>query len=188
MDEVVLARHGESEASAAGLVGGDSPLTEAGRAQARVLGTTLASFPADVCLTSRARRARETAEIALAGREIGIESLAELGDVRFGAFDGKPLEDYREWVAGHVPTDAPPGGESRVQTLRRFARAFRSVLARSERHVVVVAHGLTIRAVLDDRPQPVVAGAPYGAAVRLTHAQLHAAVERLEHWCESPSW
>ncbi|MDX6487062.1 MAG: 2,3-bisphosphoglycerate-dependent phosphoglycerate mutase [Gaiellaceae bacterium] len=188
MAEVVLARHGESESSAAGIVGGDSPLTAAGREQALRLGEQLRGFPADICVCSAARRARETAEIALAGRGVHVETLQDLGDVRFGAFDGRPLVEYRDWITTHPPTEAVPGGESRAQTLERFASAFREVLARPEEHLVVIAHGLTIRALLDERPQPVVAGAPYGEAARLTRSELQAAVERLERWCESPSW
>jgi broad specificity phosphatase PhoE len=188
MDELALARHGESETSARGLVGGDRPLTELGRAQARALGAELASFPAEICLTSAARRARETAELALAGRRVRLEIVPELGDVGFGSFDGRPLADYRNWVAAHTPTEAPPGGESRVETLWRFASAFRSILARPERYLLVVAHGLTVRAALDPSPQPIVAGAPYGRAERLTQAELEQAVRRLERWCESPTW
>jgi broad specificity phosphatase PhoE len=188
MDELLLARHGESEAGAAGVVGGDPPLTAAGRMQARALGDRAAAFPADLCLTSGARRARETAELALAGRSVPVEILTELGDVRFGDFDGRPLERYRDWVGSHPPSERAPGGESRAETLSRFARAFRVVLGRPERHVFVVAHGLTIRSLLDRRPQPVVAGAPYGHSVRLTHVEVQAAVERLERWCEDPSW
>jgi len=188
MDELLLARHGESEASAAGIVGGDSPLTPAGRLQARALGERLAAVPVDVCLTSAARRATQTAEIALAGRPVPIETLPELGDVQFGEFDGKALADYRAWIESHPPDESPAGGESRVQTLRRFASAFGSVRARPERHVLVVAHGLTVRALLDDRPRPVVTGAAYGDAVSLTGDELDAAIARLEHWCESPAW
>jgi broad specificity phosphatase PhoE len=188
MDEVVLARHGESEASAAQIVGGDSPLTALGRKQARELGERIASLPADVCLTSNALRARETATIALAGRKVPIEIVHDLGDVEFGDFDGRPLEEYRDWIVAHPPSEAVPGGESRADTLRRFVRAFRAVLACTERHVIVVAHGLTIRALLDEHPQPVVAGAPYGHAVRLTRGELQTAVERVERWCKSPAW
>jgi broad specificity phosphatase PhoE len=188
MDEVVLARHGESATSARGGGGGDEPLTDRGRAQARALAAALASVPLDVCLTSATMRARETAELALAGRDVPVEVVPELGDVRFGSFERRPLAEYRDWVAAHPPTEAPPGGESRVETLRRFAAAFRSILARPERVVLVVAHGLTIRAVLDVRPQPVVAGAPYGHAERLTRVRLEQAVRRLERWCESPAW
>jgi broad specificity phosphatase PhoE len=188
MDEVVLARHGESESGARGVVGGDGPLTERGREQARALGRELSSFPVDLCVTSAARRARETAELALEGRQVAVEVVADLGDVRFGAFDGRPLGEYRDWIAAHAPTEAPSGGENRVETLRRFTRAFRSILERPERHVLVVAHGLTIAAVLDARPQPVVANAPYGHAERLTRAALEDALHRLERWCESPAW
>jgi broad specificity phosphatase PhoE len=188
MDELLLARHGESEASADRVVGGDSPLTPVGREQARALGAGIASFPADICLTSGALRTRETAAIALAGRDVKIEIVRDLGDVQFGDFDGQPLDEYRAWVAGHPPSEAAPGGESRVDTLRRFAHAFRMLLSRTERHVLVVAHGLTIRALLDEQPQPAVAEAPYGQAVRLTHGELQTAVERVERWCKSPSW
>jgi probable phosphoglycerate mutase len=188
MDEVVLARHGESETSARGIVGGDAPLSAAGRAQARALGERLRDVELDVCLVSAARRAVETAELALAGRAVPLELVPELGEIRFGAFAGRPLEEYREWVASRAPTEAPSGGESRVDTLRRFARAFRDVLARPERRLLVVAHGLTLRALLDERPQPVVAGAPYGAEVTLTRAELEHSVERVERWCESPAW
>jgi broad specificity phosphatase PhoE len=188
MDELAVARHGESEASAAGVVGGDPPLTPAGREQARALGVRLAGSAFDVCLTSAARRATQTAGIALAGRAVPIETLRELGDVRFGEFDGSSLSEYRAWVESHSPSDAPAGGESRVQTLRRFAAAFRAIAARSERRVLVVAHGLTVRALLDERPRPVVAGAAYGDAVSLTRRELEAAVVRLERWCESPAW
>jgi len=182
MDEVVLARHGESETSARGVVGGDEPLTARGREQARALGVELASLALDACLASPAVRARETAGLALAGREVPVELVPELGDIRFGAFEGRPLAEYRDWVAAHPPTEAPPGGESRVETLRRFASAFREILARPERVVLIVAHGLTIRAVLDERPRPIVADAPYGHAVQMSRAELEQAVQRLERW------
>jgi broad specificity phosphatase PhoE len=188
MHELVLARHGESEASARGLVGGDTPLTARGRAQATELGRRVADFPADVCLTSAARRARETAELALDGRPVPIEMVPALGDIRFGVFEGGPLAEYRSWIEAHDPGETPTGGESRVQTLSRFAHAFREIASRPEDSLLVVAHGLTLRALLDERPQPVVAGAAFGEPVRLTRFELERALDRLERWCESPSW
>jgi broad specificity phosphatase PhoE len=188
MDDVVLARHGESETAAAGVVGGDAGLTERGREQARRLGERLASRPIDVCLVSPARRARETAEIALAGRSVPLEVLAELDDIGFGSFDGGTLVDYRTWVAANAPSEAPPNGESRVATLRRFARALRTIAARPERCALVVAHGLLLRAATGERPEPAVAGVPYGASVRVAGGDLVRAAERLDAWCELPSW
>ncbi len=63
---LILVRHGQSEANAAGLLLGrlDSPLTELGRRQAKVLGEVLAlRDPTPVQLvTSPLLRARETAD------------------------------------------------------------------------------------------------------------------------------
>lgn len=188
MDDVVLCRHGESETAAAGLVGGDAALTDAGRAQARELARALAERPFDVCLTSPAGRARETAALVLAGRDVPQAVLPELADIEFGDFAGGPLPEYRAWIAAHDPAHAPPGGESRADTLRRFCRAYRALLGRAEAHLLVVAHGLTLSALTDDPPRPSVAGVAYGSSLELDRAELEAAVARLERWCEAPAW
>jgi len=56
MDEVILARHGESELSVVGTVNGDPAvacgLTPAGEAQALRLGEQLAAVELDLCVTS----------------------------------------------------------------------------------------------------------------------------------------
>jgi broad specificity phosphatase PhoE len=188
MDDVVLARHGESVTAAGGIVGGDAPLTAAGQDQARRLGQELAALPFDVCITSGALRARETAAIALAGRRVPCEVDAAFGDIDFGELAGGTLATYRDWIGSHAPTEAPPGGESRVATLRRFADAYRSLLERVEPHVLVVAHGLTLSALADERPEPIVAGVPYGSWLRLDARDLTRRVARLERWCDAPAW
>jgi len=188
MDDVVLVRHGESETAAAGVVGGDAALTEAGREQARKAGRALAERPFDVCFTSPAARARETAELVLEGRDVAQTVLPELADIEFGVFTGAPLQEYRLWIAAHDPAEAPPDGESRVDTLRRLCRAYQALLDRAERHLLVVAHGLTLSALTDDPPQPSVAGVQYGSSLALTRAELETAVARLERWCEAPAW
>ena len=188
MDDVVLVRHGESETAAAGVVGGDAPLTEAGRVQARETGRALAGRQLDVCFTSPAVRAQETAELVLAGREVPRTVVPELADIGFGSFEGGPLHEYRTWIAAHSPADAPPGGECRVDTLLRFCSAYRALLERTESHLLVVAHGLTLSALADDPPRPSVAGVAYGSSLELTRDEFAAAVARLERWCEAPSW
>jgi len=188
MDDVVLVRHGESETAAAGVVGGDAGLTEAGRAQAREAARALSARQLDICLTSPARRARETAALVLEDRHVPQTVVPELGDIEFGRFAGGPLEEYRAWIAAHDPAEAPSGGESRVDTLRRFCRAYRALLDRPEAHVLVVAHGLTLSALTDDPPQPSVAGVAYGSFLELARDELTAAVARLEQWCEAPRW
>ena len=188
MNEIALARHGESVSAAQGLVGGDTPPTLRGRDEARVLGQRLRPRAIDVCVTSGARRAQQTAAIALEGTSILATIDNDLGDIRFDCFEGKPLTEYRRWIALHRPEEAPLGGESRIETIRRFARAFRALLARPEDLVLVVAHGLTLRSVLDPKPGPIVAGTAYGSCVLLTAAELERAVNLLEGWCDAPSW
>jgi broad specificity phosphatase PhoE len=72
VDEVILARHGESALSVVGRTNGDPAtacaLTDTGRKEARRLGELLASSRVDLCVVSEFQRARETADIAIAGR------------------------------------------------------------------------------------------------------------------------
>jgi broad specificity phosphatase PhoE len=139
-------------------------------------------------LTSPALRAQETADLVLAGRNVSRAVLPDLADIEFGAFAGGSLREYRAWIAAHDPAERPPAGESRVDTLRRFCRAYRALLERVQSHLLVVAHGLTLSALTDDPPQPSVAGVPYGSSLELTRTELHTAVARLERWCEAPAW
>lgn len=188
IDDLLLARHGESGTAARGIVGGDAPLTAAGREQALALGRAIAELPVDACLTSPAARARETAQLALGARKVPREVIPALGDIDFGEFEGRPLDGYRRWIAAHGPADAPPAGESRTATLRRLSRAYRTLLERPERHLFVVAHGITLSALADERPRPIVAAVPYGSWMLRTRDETAAALDRLERWLESPAW
>jgi broad specificity phosphatase PhoE len=197
MDEVILARHGESELSVVGTVNGDPTvacaLTPTGEEQARRLGERLAGDSIDLCVTSEFERVIRTADIALAGRDVPRLVLPELNDVRFGRFEGGTLATYREWAGANEPTlAAPGGGESRAATVARYVRAYRTILRRPERTILVVAHGLPIRYVLnaleDSDPAPLVEQVPYAVPYRVPRRQLDVAVERLEGWAAAPVW
>jgi broad specificity phosphatase PhoE len=196
VERVVLARHGESERSVEGLTNGDPrvacALTAVGREEARRLGVELADDPIDLCVTSEFERAQETAELALAGRDVPRLVLAELNDIRFGEFEGRPLADYRAWAHAHGPEEVVPGGDSRAQTVARYVSAYRTILARPEETVLVVAHGLPVRYVLDGvegrNPAASITQVPYAAPFRLSARELAQAVDRLDAWARSPAW
>jgi broad specificity phosphatase PhoE len=197
MDEVILARHGESELSVVGTVNGDPAvacaLTPAGEDQARRLGERLAGFELDLSVTSEFERVRQTADLALADRDVPRLVLPELNDVRFGRFEGGTLADYRKWAAANKPTaQAPGGGESRAGTVARYAAGYRKILARPERTILVVTHGLPIRYVLNalDRlaPTPLIEQVAYAEPHRLSASELEAAVALLEQWAARPEW
>jgi broad specificity phosphatase PhoE len=177
MDRVLLARHAESEFSTRGLTNGDPSvvcgLTAEGRAQARRLGELLADTELDLCVTSEFERTHETADLALAGRDVPRLVLPGLNDIRFGEFEGGPLRDYRAWARRHGPTNpVPGGGESRVETVRRYVESYRRILERPERTILVVAHGLPVRYALDAAagrpPAPAVEQVPYAEPFALT--------------------
>ena len=197
MDEVILARHGESELSVAGTVNGDPAvacgLTETGMEQARRLGQKLAGVEIDLCVTSEFERVQQTAGLALAGRDVPRLVLPELNDVRFGSFEGGTLADYRKWAAANEPTvQAPGGGESRAETVLRYVNGYREILARPEQTILVVSHGLPIRYVLNAleriSPMPLVEQVAYAEPYRLSSGELEAAVSLLETWAERPLW
>jgi broad specificity phosphatase PhoE len=197
MEQVILARHGESEFSVVGTVNGDPAtacaLTDAGETQARRLGDLVRDVEIDLCVTSEFVRVRQTADLALAGRDVPRLVVPELNDVRFGRFEGGTLDAYREWASANAPTlDAPGGGESRSATVERYVRAYRTILARPERTILVVAHGLPIRYVLNALeevdPAPLVDQVTYAEPYTLFHAQLEQAVERLARWVAAPAW
>jgi len=197
VERAILARHGESERSVEGLTNGDPAagvgLTATGREEARRLGVELGHDPIDLCVTSEFERAQETAELALEGRNVPRLVLADFNDIRFGEFEGRLLTDYRAWAHSHGPTDVcPGGGESRAQTVARYVDGYRTILARPEATILLVAHGLPVRYVLDalERRDPAakVAQVPYAEPFRLMKAELELAVERLDAWLRDPAW
>jgi broad specificity phosphatase PhoE len=192
----LLARHAESEFSVRGLTNGDPEievaLTETGREQAHRLGVSLAATEIDLCIVSEFQRAQETADVALAGRNVPRLALPELNDIRFGEFEGRLLADYRAWARAHGPEDEVPGGESRAESVRRYVSAFGEIAARPELTILVVAHSLPIRYVLNAAagglPKPAMQQVPYAEAFPLSEAELTRAVEHLENWLLAPAW
>jgi broad specificity phosphatase PhoE len=197
METAILARHGESEFSVRGAMNGDPgvacPLTDEGVTQARRLAEALRDTAIDLCVTTEFARTRETADLALAGRDVPRLVVPELNDIRVGDFEGGPLETYRVWARERSPVEVPPGGgESRAGAAERYARGFRVVLDRSEATVLVVAHSLPIRYLLlaaeGATPGPYAPGIEYATPYELSRHELERAVGALEEWAREPVW
>ena len=194
MKTLIAARHGESEYSLARLLNGDPsvacPLTEAGRAQARALGEALAGERIDLCVVTEFQRVRETAELALAGRDVPFLVVRELNDPRYGAFEGGPLDAYREWVWSQGPLDAPEGGEHRGELATRYARGLRTLLDHPEETILLVAHSLPLAYLRDaaqGRPPATRSDqVPYAELLRLGRAEVEQAVDVLGKWAQEP--
>jgi broad specificity phosphatase PhoE len=150
---LVLVRHAEAAANAAGLLLGrtDSPLTERGRAQAHDLAPLIG--PAARLVTSPLARARDTA--AALGLGLPVEVDERWVEVDYGALEGEalsavPSEVWTRWRAD--PQHRPAGGESLADVGRRVRDACEELFAlagegaRAEADVVVVSHVSPIKA------------------------------------------
>ncbi len=191
MERLVLARHGESDYSARGLLNGDPSrlcgLTATGRVQAQRLGILLHGERIDLCVTSAFQRTKETAEIAIAQ---GIPRLVvpELNDHPAGTFEGKAIVEYLAWAHASPSGEPIPGTvESRLDVLRRFARGYRMLLARPEPTIVAILHSLPI-SYLRSGPLQRLPLLDYATPEIVAAFDVLTGVERLERWAENPSW
>jgi len=194
---VVLARHAESVLGADGIANGDpgvaNPLSAAGEDQARALGAILAGTSIDLCVTTEFERVRQTADLALEGRDVPRLVVADLNEIRYGKWEGESVADYLGWAWTHGPADPCPGdGEARVDAARRNVRGWRTVLEREEETVLVVGHGFVLRYVLDAvrgrTPKATLEQLPLAEPQLLSVEELADAVELLAGWVEEPTW
>ena len=192
-----MVRHGESEYSVDlrlnGEVGANVGLTRRGEDEARALRAELARERIDLCVTSPFARTIRTAELALEGSAVPRLVVPELGDPRYGPYEGATLGEYRVWADG-ARSDARPGdgGESRLDIVARYARAIRILLARPEQTILVVTHSLPIAYALATRdgelPRPRVPLVRHADVHRFTAPELERAADALEKWVSAPTW
>jgi probable phosphoglycerate mutase len=149
----VLARHGHSQLNLERRINGDPSvpvaLTEEGRANAELLGLQVRHLGLDLCVHTRFGRTRETAEIALTGRDVPFRVEPLLDDVKIGDLEGETIDEYHAWKRAHTRADPFPGGESLVDAAHRYAEGFRALLALDAERVLAVCHEIPIRYALN---------------------------------------
>jgi broad specificity phosphatase PhoE len=143
--ELWIARHGETDWSAAGRHTGrtDVPLNDNGRAAARSLAGVLAGEQFDLVLTSPLQRARETCELAGFGARAQLEP--NLREWDYGDYEGITSDEIREGRPGWtVFRDGCPGGETLVEVGARLDQVIERVRTVDGR-VLAFAHGHSLR-------------------------------------------
>jgi broad specificity phosphatase PhoE len=153
MDLLVVARHAESTLNLERRINGDPAvrvdLTAQGEEEARQLGLQIANLPLHLCLHTRFSRTRQTAEIALAGRDVPFAVEPRFDDIDVGELEGETIERYREWKREHTRADAFPGGESLDDAARRYALGYGALLERPEPTILLVCHEIPLRYALN---------------------------------------
>jgi broad specificity phosphatase PhoE len=149
MERLILARHAESVFNVRGVLNGDPSipggLTEEGRAQARRLGERLANERIDLCVTTEFERTRETADVALAGRDVPRVIVAELNDPPAGDLELRPYAELARWREVNGPDVPIPGLERTGRDyFETVVRAFRLLVERPERTILAILHGYVV--------------------------------------------
>lgn len=149
--KLYLVRHGQSEGNVKQLWYGSSdlPLTALGREQARRAGEKLRDIPLSVCYVSPLIRARDTAELALAGRAVPLVVEPDLREQHMGLLETRSVPQIRaedpdffarlmaDWV--HI---CPPEGEPfDTGLVPRVARVLNGILEKGEDCLIVAHNG-----------------------------------------------
>ncbi len=155
---VCLLRHGMTANNAEGRYQGrlDVPLSPEGAQALRA-----ADFTPETVHVSPLRRAVQTARILFPAA--ALETVGDLAEMDFGDFDGRTADEmaedpaYRAWVEQGCSTRCP-NGETRREFCERSCRAFAALVdqaaAQGREHLVIVAHGGTLRAVMERFSEP----------------------------------
>ena len=158
---LVLLRHGQTDYNATGRMQGhlNSQLTPDGLAQATRVAPEIARLKPRRILSSDLQRAADTADIVSAACGVPVEIDARLRETHLGQWQGLTVPDIEAGWPGAIatwradPSWAPPGGESRIQVVRRctpVVEALDDELAEESEAstVVLVAHGGMIAGVV----------------------------------------
>jgi broad specificity phosphatase PhoE len=150
---LVLLRHGQTDYNVAGRMQGhlDSMLTESGLAQAATVAPEIARLAPERVISSDLRRAVDTADVVGAASGQPVKLDPRLRETHLGEWQGLSVAEIEQAWPGAIatwrsdPTWAPPGGESRLEVVRRSHPVVEELdeefASSSESTVVLVAHG-----------------------------------------------
>ena len=148
---IYLIRHGESTWNAQRRWQGvaDSPLSDAGRAEAILLADALHAVPLQAVYCSPLRRAVDTAAVVAAVHRLDVIPVADLREIAFGVWESLLATEVeqrfgallKEWWERPDQVQIP-GAEPLEAARARVVAAIHGIVARYEDgQVAVVAHG-----------------------------------------------
>lgn len=157
MTQILLIRHAVNDIMKAKRLAGWMPevhLNEEGHEQAAAVAERLRDLELKAIYTSPLDRTRETAEPL--ARALGLEAQIrdELGEVRYGDWTGKPLDELSKLDAWKIVQMYPsgmrfPGGEAIREMQARIVAALEAIAADHPREIVAVfSHADVIKAAL----------------------------------------
>lgn len=159
---IMILRHGETDWNVCARLQGqtDIPLNENGIRLAKITGERMSDIPVDICFTSPLVRARKTAELVLAGRNIPVYDDTRLMEISFGNWEGRRCgKQNSELPEGFLDAfydkpfsiTMPEGGETFEALAKRTADFLDELTAKKEyadKSILLSCHGCSSRALL----------------------------------------
>nr|WP_314656401.1 histidine phosphatase family protein [uncultured Fusobacterium sp.] len=159
--EIYFVRHGQTiwnvEKRFQGL--SDSPLTELGITQAKLLGKKLKDIKFDKFYSTSLKRANDTANYIKGNREQEVEIFDDFVEISMGDMEGIQQEEFKKLYPKQVKNfffnqlEYDPssfGGESFLEVRERVAKGLDKFidLNKDYERVLVVSHGATLKTLL----------------------------------------
>lgn len=136
---------------------GNSPLTEDGIERAKELRERVKDIKLDVIYSSPIERALTTANIIKGDKNVEVVTDDGLREMCFGDYEGKITDEVMKenpnWdisliMKGNTELVAP-NGENLAEVRERVAKAMDSIIEENKgKTVLVVAHGITLKAIM----------------------------------------
>lgn len=156
MQTILLIRHGLADYKPGHLYGWTPGvhLSAEGREQVKKLAERLEAVKLNALYSSPLERCCETAEAINIGRKLDVRIVEDLGEVRYGSWQGKAFKNLVKtplWrTIQLVPSQATfPGGESLLELQRRGVHAIEEIRSTHKRGLIaVVSHADMIKAIV----------------------------------------
>ena len=159
--EIYFVRHGQTiwnvEKRFQGL--SDSPLTELGITQAKLLGEKLKDIKFDKFYSTSLKRAYDTANYIKGNRKQKVEIFDDFVEISMGNMEGIKQEDFKKLYPEQVKNfffnqleynPSSFGGESFLEVRERVIRGLNKFIELNKNYerVLVVSHGATLKTLL----------------------------------------
>jgi len=146
-------RHGESVYNKLNIIQGDvdPPLTKLGEDQAKELGVLMKEYEIKCMAVSPLIRAKQTADFINLSLNLPILYYEDLREMYFGKWQGEFKQEHWEKFKRNFYEfgEAPPGGESKNELIKRGEKCVLQICNDIGEHpVLLVTHGMLVRFLL----------------------------------------
>ncbi len=159
--KIILIRHGETTWNIDGRYQGqeDTPLSERGLAQGKMLAEGLRNIHIDACLSSPLQRSLKTCQLCADLHHLPVIKDARLTEINHGSWEGvlakditaKYPKEFSQWHTQPQLVQMPGGGENLEAVRKRARAAFDEYAAKYEgKTILVAAHDAVNKAIICD--------------------------------------